>query len=739
MINLDITRRMPCPPDSVSACRSLVRQGWLLSTALMLFTTLHLATVNTASANLIGNVDEQWDPARVQAEAGARVSTRSVPPGALHVGVGQDYPTLQEATRAARSGDTIVVHAGIYREVLGTNTPQGGYLNKSITVQAASGTKPVISGADIYANWQAGQNGLWFTSFVSPFPQTGPGIEDQIDPRHPFAGNLEQVFVDNLPLTQVGTTTQVSGNSKRFFYDAAEQRIYIGSNPLGRKVEISVRNRATLLTAPGITVKGLHFTGFSPNHDNGLATVVIDRDNVTLEDVTVTNSAASGIMVKANNVVLNRVTARFNGALGMQATRSNGLRVQFSRIDQNNIESFDFENCGGGANCVLAGAKITQSSKITFRYSSFRGNNSTGLWCDLNCAEAVIVGNYVEGNQKHGIYYEVSNSGWIVSNVVSKQRRKRAAGIKISGSAKVTVHRNTLSDNYNQIIFSSDPRNEWPTPGSDINTLDIRGNIFAENKEPPSSADDQHILEPFNSTGTAIAERILYFNRNAYLLAENLQNNGKNRFRWSNDSFFSLPSDFALATNNRFARSSEVQLVSDPLALFVNVAEQDYRLTDGIAGFNYNGGIGIPGSAIGQSRLFASTVNQARYQDGFGALFVEETEQNVELAVEPISTPEFGGIVTVPIRLSGVLIEPLTILAFTQRRTATPGQDYYGKTEQLVFSPGESVQELGVSILDDSVRENSETVSIRIKVQSGGENVRIVRDRALLTILDNDG
>ena len=41
----------------------------------------------------------------------------------LHVGEGQAYRTLEAAGAAARAGDEVVVHAGVYRERLVADTP----------------------------------------------------------------------------------------------------------------------------------------------------------------------------------------------------------------------------------------------------------------------------------------------------------------------------------------------------------------------------------------------------------------------------------------------------------------------------------------------------------------------------------------------------------------------------------------------------------------------------------------
>jgi alpha-N-arabinofuranosidase len=68
--------------------------------------------------------------------------------------------TIGEAARRAQPGDTVTVHAGVYREWV--DPLRGGVSEvKRITYQAAPGEKVVITGSEIVTNWVHVTNDTW--------------------------------------------------------------------------------------------------------------------------------------------------------------------------------------------------------------------------------------------------------------------------------------------------------------------------------------------------------------------------------------------------------------------------------------------------------------------------------------------------------------------------------------------------------------------------------------------------
>jgi len=106
-----------------------------------------------------------------------------------------------------------------------------------------------------------------------------------------------------------------------------------------------------------------------------------------------------------------------------------------------------------------------------------------------------------------------------------------------------------------------------------------------------------------------------------------------------------------------------------------------------------------------------------------------------ELSVSSLTVAE-GEVARVPVRLSEASSGAVSVLAFTQVISATPGADYYGVTERLEFAPGETEKFLSVTTLADSATEGLEEVRIRLTDATGAS---IATDRAVLRINDGGG
>jgi alpha-N-arabinofuranosidase len=68
--------------------------------------------------------------------------------------------TIQRAADIAQPGDTVTVHAGVYRERV--NPPRGGESDtKRIAYQAAPGEQVVITGAEAMKGWEKVAEDTW--------------------------------------------------------------------------------------------------------------------------------------------------------------------------------------------------------------------------------------------------------------------------------------------------------------------------------------------------------------------------------------------------------------------------------------------------------------------------------------------------------------------------------------------------------------------------------------------------
>jgi len=94
-----------------------------------------------------------------------------------------------------------------------------------------------------------------------------------------------------------------------------------------------------------------------------------------------------------------------------------------------------------------------------------------------------------------------------------------------------------------------------------------------------------------------------------------------------------------------------------------------------------------------------------------------------------------GGVLR--IRLSEPSDEVVKIRLFTvDSAEATPGEDFYGFSQTVEFQPGSTVEQVDYTIIDDSVLEDDERISFRIKVV---ENAMLPRDPYIIHHIIEDG
>jgi|GEM_PF-3376302 len=106
-----------------------------------------------------------------------------------------------------------------------------------------------------------------------------------------------------------------------------------------------------------------------------------------------------------------------------------------------------------------------------------------------------------------------------------------------------------------------------------------------------------------------------------------------------------------------------------------------------------------------------------------------------ELSVLDITVSENVGVATINIGLSSAAVSPVTVSVHTRSESASGGADYYGFTRSLSFAVGEQSKTVDLTVLNDSVAEGTETLSIRLFNAVGAD---IAQATAQVTIEDDD-
>lgn len=605
-----------------------------------------------------------WDPYSAANFAGAQVSIAPVPTDrpafwASPTGTGTTCTStspcaLSTAIAQATAGSTVVVKGGTYEAA------NLGVLRRQIRLMAQPGDSPVLKGtATITGAWSATTNpNVWSRDLLAtgwPAIPTWAQIPTQTTADRPEADDPEQLILDGVFQRQIDPTQWGTAPGKfyvdstggatplpagRFFYEATIGKVYVGSatNPGGRRVEWSKVQRAIKIApqAAGTSIVGISFLNYSPYHGNALAAVEVIANDVTLQDVTVRYSAATGIVGAGrnseltgplHNMMLRRVTATDNGALGASlgdggpsasiAQRSeNDLKIEFSRFDTNNREYFDYETCNRGNACVLAGVKVARLDGFIVRYSSFANNRSSGFWADLFCQEGTIVGNSFRDNVRSGVFYEVSRSGNISGNVFAYNNTSGSdsgAGVKVTGGGAdapdgtnpglIKVTRNTFVANLGaQVILGYDVRSSsGGNPGWQIGKPQIasQGNLFVEGAQGTEAGGRRIFRTIVGDLANLDAGWVTagVTNRNHFVLKDDATTSPVTRYVWGS-TIHKQVRQFSAATGSEVNSTLQVRAQTDPsLSVFVNPAKSNFVPVLGGAGSTSIGGVATTGWA----------------------------------------------------------------------------------------------------------------------------------------------
>lgn len=396
-------------------------------------------------------------------EAGSMpVGTASyaVPDGALFVSTtGSDAAagtrsaplrTIAAAVNKAALGATIVIRGGSYNESLMINR------GKRLTIQPypaeavwLDGSVPVSGWSRSGATWSVSG---WTTKFDSS-PTHARGKPDNTTPAwrwvnsaYPMAAHPDQVWIDGVAQSQVGSLQEVKANT--FYVDYATNRIYLGSDPSGKQVRASNLQIAMTMLNTDSTVRGIGIRRYAPSVPDLGAVRLFGTTNITLKDLVITENATLGLSISGANTVLSHVTASHNGQMGIGSNRAVGMTVDSVLIDTNNTEHFNSAPSAGGF-------KFSRAKDVTVRNSVFRDNFGNGMWFDESSTGVTVASSDFVTNDSDGLVFELSADVRAVNNVI---RGNVEAGILVLDTSQIALWNNSISGGQMGIRVDDGPR-----------------------------------------------------------------------------------------------------------------------------------------------------------------------------------------------------------------------------------------------------------------------------------------
>ena len=313
-------------------------------------------------------------------------------------------------------GDSIQFNKGCtWREML-TPSSSGSAANPITFGAYGSGPNPIISGSDLLTTWTT--EGSYYYKTVA----LGPSVNA-----------VTQAFFDGASLATVASKgALVTG---KWWWDAANMRVYIYDNPAGHTVEANTRLRALTLTALSyVAFQNLHFT--KANQDNiGVYSTAGTRvvTNITFDHVLSDYAFEHGMFdyspspYSHNNVTISYSEFAFNNASGIE---KNGIGaswlVDHSTFHDNSLTNADVFT--GGIRFVASNS-TDRATNATIQYSVAYNNGTDisgivstagdGFWFDTVGAGCKMLYNLSYNNHDAGILVEALTGVLIQGNVAS--------------------------------------------------------------------------------------------------------------------------------------------------------------------------------------------------------------------------------------------------------------------------------------------------------------------------------
>ena len=374
------------------------------------------------------------------------------------------YLTISKAASVAQPGDTIIVHAGTYREWV---KPIRGATddNRRIIYRAAPGEEVFVKGSERIISWRRQASGVWkvelansFFAKYNPYALKVTGGWLNYGKWH----HRGDVYMNGEAFCEKQTAQEVTGVRQTWHCEVDEDvttiRANFGkANPNTELTEINVRESLFMPEITGlkyITVDGFHFMHAAANW----APPVLDLQTGAvgprmgkhwiIENCTITNARCVGIILGhapgidysdidayGDHIIRNNVIRRCGqaGIAGQKgATRS--------LICDNLIEETNYRREFGG--WETAAIKFHNSVDTVISGNLIRGvyrqeQGAFGIWIDFGNQGIRITRNIIYNTEAATIFLEMNHGAILVDNNV-------LSGKPIRSNSEATVFAHNL-------------------------------------------------------------------------------------------------------------------------------------------------------------------------------------------------------------------------------------------------------------------------------------------------------
>jgi parallel beta-helix repeat protein len=285
----------------------------------------------------------------------------------------------------------------------------------------------------------------------------------------------DAVFSDGHPLRRVMRREALAAGA--FFYDREDDRVYVYGDPRRHVLEMAMTPVAITSDPehPGedVTIRGLTVEMFATLAQHGAIDATAPGWTIVGDRVELNHG--EGITTEGNAAVEDDKVLE-NGQEGIGGTGDH-TTVSGCLIAGNNWAGFD-------PGWEAGGGKWSVASNLTVRDNTVRDNNGPGLWSDIDSTGVTYEGNDVTGNERAGIFYEISADATIVDNTVrgngfGQNTWLWGAGILLAASHDVSVRGNRLVKNADGVGLIQQARGKSERDGTPrvLHDVTIEGNV----------------------------------------------------------------------------------------------------------------------------------------------------------------------------------------------------------------------------------------------------------------------
>lgn len=320
------------------------------------------------------------------------------------------------------AGTTFDWAAGLHRENAATLPTRTGDQHIGAAPDGNGDPTTFIKGSLELTSWtfDAGEGKWWHTVTQRGDGGTGSGIPEA-NGQHL---NTEGLFRDGEWLWRVSTLAAVQGTSfdhpgtgtnwyrwtypATWYFDEAADRVWIGFNPAGFLMEISV-NARLFQGADDLLLQDLDVAQFANQAQCGPiggASGVDTGDGWELDNVRAHHCHGGGVGPH-NDWYIHDTEIYRNGQIGI-STNVNEIELGFCRLYENNLAGFATGWEAGGFKIAFSGTPSHTGIRAFVHDCEIFDNNGPDAWTDIDNHEYLIELTYVHGGNSTGIKHEIS-------------------------------------------------------------------------------------------------------------------------------------------------------------------------------------------------------------------------------------------------------------------------------------------------------------------------------------------